>query len=429
MRFAPGPGTFEPVADHQAGPGSWQALCDFAEVVAAPMADQRAADDMADLALREAGLPEMLDEALRSGSELVIVLNDEQRGTRSDLALAAFYRAVDRLGSRLRTRLVLATGTHRASEAAQRQHVQRVAGAELHRLAGVIWHDARARRRLRDVGGVAFNREVAEAQHVFVVGSCEPHYFAGITGAHKTLAIGTLSYDGIQDNHAAAVHTDAQGLVLQGNPVHDDICSKLDVLGNGRRILALNQLLVSGDVAGWAAGSPRDALDALRSRVHATFSYEAGELFDVVVAEVSPPLDASLYQADKGIKNTEAAVRDGGVLILDAGCDGGVGADAFVAVLRQCPDLAATEALLAARGYRLGDHKALRIRRLQARGVSIGIVSPGLESLDDTGLHLFRHGHEAWSWARDIMGSRPPKALLVRDAGNRFVTRARGHAQ
>eukprot|EP01052_Picozoa_sp_SAG31_P061438 SAG31_NODE_20515_length_572_cov_0.983087_2_plen_92_part_00 len=42
------------------------------------------------------------------------------------------------------------------------------------------------------------------------------------------------------------------------------------------------------------------------------------------IAEVEAPLDRDLYQADKGLKNTEFVIRDGGVILLDAECHNGV---------------------------------------------------------------------------------------------------------
>ena len=47
-------------------------------------------------------------------------------------------------------------------------------------------------------------------------------------------------------------------------------------------------------------------------------------IMGVQVAEVEAPLDRDLYQADKGLKNTEFVIRDGGVILLDAGCNSGV---------------------------------------------------------------------------------------------------------
>jgi hypothetical protein len=52
-------------------------------------------------------------------------------------------------------------------------------------------------------------------------------------------------------------------------------------------------------------------------------------------------------QADKGLKNTEFVVRDGGVILLDAACSHGVGITHFVELMKKAPTYAAITLSLA----------------------------------------------------------------------------------
>ena len=156
--------------------------------------------------------------------------------------------------------------------------------------------------------------------------------------------------------------------------------------------------------------------------VRACFAHRVDRPLDVIVARVGAPLDRDLYQADKGIKNTEAAVRDGGVLILDAECRHGIGIRHFVELLEQAPTYQAACDVVARRGYRLGDHKAVRLRALtDKRGVHVALVTPNIDpSMSKVlGMTIVRDRASAAAWAREVLADTPsPRGLIVEDAGN-----------
>jgi nickel-dependent lactate racemase len=136
-------------------------------------------------------------------------------------------------------------------------------------------------------------------------------------------------------------------------------------------------------------------------------------------------LDKSLYQADKGIKNVENAIRDGGVILLDAPCHEGVGIDRFLRLMKRASSYDDAIAIVRAEGYRLGDHKAVRLRALtENRGVSLGIVSTNLGEQEAriAGLESFEDAAAAMGWARAALGSGVSNAVIVEDAGNMTVT-------
>jgi hypothetical protein len=142
--------------------------------------------------------------------------------------------------------------------------------------------------------------------------------------------------------------------------------------------------------------------------VRGCFSAELEQEADLVIAEVRPPLDRDFYQADKGIKNTEFAVRAGGVLLVEAECARGVGIDHFVELLRAAPTAEEARAIVESRGYRLGDHKAVRLRTLtDERGVHVGLVGSNVpaELADVLGVQMLATRSEAVDWARGILGA------------------------
>jgi lactate racemase len=376
-------------------------------------------------ALRAAGCDAFLRAAVRRGAPVTLVVNDPHRATDTGAALAALWRVVSRLRRRPRFRVLVAAGSHRFGAAEKRRHEHAILGGWRGGCEAIAWHRAGGGAPLRAIGRVRLHPWVTEG-FALAIGSMEPHYFAGVTGAHKTLTVGLMSLPDLTRNHRAALARRAEGLRVRGNPVFEGIARVLRALqARGVRLLVLNQILSAGRVVGWTSGDP---LQALRRGLPLTRRIGCRRLrrpADLVVARVAPPLDRTLYQADKGIKNVETAVRDGGTILLEARCAEGVGMGRFLQVLRAAPDLAGCLARIARKGYRLGDHKAVRLRRLtERRRVRLGIVSRGLPAAaaPALGAALFRDPSAAALWAlrgvRRRSGGPPPLACLVEDAGN-----------
>jgi nickel-dependent lactate racemase len=311
-----------------------------------------------------------------------------------------------------RPTVLVATGTHRGDLARARD---RLGGID------VEMHDADAAEAHVELAeGVAVDRRVAEADLVLSWGSVEPHYFGGWTGAHKTASIGILDRASITANHRNALELAARPLALEGNPVFEGIAAAVAALEEGRRLLAINQVLdEEGRPLHSALGTWRGSLT--RCLPTARRCYVRGcAPADLVVACVEGSLARSLYQADKGIKNTEAAVRDGGELVLVADLSEGVGPGRFVELLTAAPDHASALAHVEREGYTLGDHKAVRWRALEARGVKVRIAAPGLDAGAVAGAGLEVHPDlDAAMLAVSAAGRLPEDArgLLVQDAG------------
>jgi nickel-dependent lactate racemase len=254
----------------------------------------------------------------------------------------------------------------------------------------------------------------------------EPHYFAGVTGAHKTLTVGVMSYESLRENHEKALSPEATGLKLEGNPVYEDIAAVVETLQEqGKKVFAVNEVLAEGGLVACTAGDPLDALLRGLPTVRRVFSKSLSRPADLIVARVRPPLDKSLYQADKGIKNVEAAVRDRGVILLDARCEEGLGIDRFFKLMEKAPTYEKTLALIKTDGYELGDHKALRLRALtERRGVRLGIVSSRLNDYEAgiMSLEPFDEAYKAAHWAMARIGKGKGRAMMVEDAGNMTLT-------
>jgi lactate racemase len=365
-----------------------------------------------------------LDEAIAAAMdrlgeprELTVLLNDPQRHTdsRAVLERLAHERDIAHL------RILVATGTHRFGRDQRGTFEKPLAGLPIEELA---WHDCSGD--LVSIGGTWRGHPwLIEPPGLLAIGSVEPHYFAGFTGAHKTLTVGCASRADIESSHAHAMNPCARPVRLGGNPVFEAIAEMLEALARSRPIAAINLVQRGRQILKAEGGEPLGTLHRLAPVARKAFVRELPHPADVIVAEVTGALASSFYQADKGIKNCEWAVRDGGAIVLLAACPDGIGQNHFVSLLREAPT--ASEALRAVnqRGYRLGDHKAVRLRQLTdpgGRNVRVYLVSDGVSADEARVLGLIPAGDEREALAMARVAPDRHRVVRVSDAGNVHLT-------
>jgi nickel-dependent lactate racemase len=302
---------------------------------------------------------------LGRGKPLVVV-NDAFRPTPTGKVLAALQSRYPSF----QADFVIAGGNHPAPNPAEVKAI--FDGYALPGDSRVFYHDSRALDTMVRVGEidgrpVYLNRVLFDYPSVMVIGSVEPHYFAGFTGGRKSLIPGLCDQQTTRRNHALAVSPEAQPLRMAGNPVAENLdrligLVSLPGLFSIQLVVGRNQKILDcfcGDLASSFAKAA-----ALSERV---YSFSIEKTYDLVIAEMRPPLDRNLYQMQKAIENTAAAVRDGGTLIVTSPCREGIGNDEFY---RLAERLTAPETVLAqaaAENPPLGIHKLCRIIRLSRR--------------------------------------------------------------
>ena len=391
----------------------------------------RAADDGVDSATvlktaieSSAALHASLAHAAAEKSELLLIVNDPYRATQTRpalLELGAFLRG---LKLDLRFRVLVATGTH-AVDPARRQAFEAQVFSDCGlSIDSIGWHESGNADAMVAIGGVRLNRAIAESRHLLAIGSVEPHYFAGITGAHKTLTIGCMARADIEANHAHALSPDSRILRTHGNPVYDGVARVVrDLADAGRRYCAINEVICNDAVVAAAVGDPLTTLDELMPAMRQCFVYDVEKPVDILNLRVPPPLNQNLYQAEKALKNNGGAVRKGGGILLDASCDEGIGPARFIELLRAAPTFAQSCERVAQRGYRLGDHKAVKLRHLTdpaCEGVHVAIASSRLrqDEMAGTGLNVFENVDAAMDWLMRTIKPEALNGLVIDDAGN-----------
>ncbi|MBI5722377.1 MAG: DUF2088 domain-containing protein [Planctomycetes bacterium] len=358
----------------------------------------------------------------RYSDRLTVLINDPQRFTDSRTVLKEIFAR----GRFSDIRVLVAAGTHRFDGHARFAFESEVL-AGLTTL-GLQWHNCDTPN-LRDIGGWRghpwLTDDAGWGGKLLAVGSVEPHYFAGFTGAHKTCTIGLASRQDVQANHANAMDPRSRPGRLDGNPIFDGIAEMYSHLVARRPVGGVNLVQIGSRIVGAFGG---DALQTVRQAAQLAgdcFMRRLDKKLDALVLEVAGPLACSFYQAEKGIKNSEWAVRDGGCIVLVADCPQGIGQDHFIELLRQSRTHKQAAELVISRGYRLGDHKAVKLRYLmdpRCRGVKVLIVSPGIDHAQAGRLGIAKADSVELALAAGGVNPAKDRVAIVKDAANVCVS-------
>lgn len=359
-------------------------------------------------------------EMLDCSAGLTVLVNDPQRQTNTHALLVELAGRLDPA----RVRILVATGSHTFSYD-QRESFTRNLTGDLP-LKVIDWHDCRSDD-LSPIGSGGTwrgHRWLTERPALLAIGRVKPHYLAGFAGAHKTATIGCASHEDITANHAGALGPHCRPCRLDGNPVHAGISRMLQGLWRERPVAAVNLVQVGERTVAVFAGHPIHALRQAARKATEIFVRTVPRPADVIIAEVTGPLGETFYQADKGIKNNEWAVRDAGTIILVAPCRLGIGQDQFLHLLRNADSYDRAVELVEKKGYQLGDHKAVRLRYLtdtKCRGVRVMVVSSGLSDQEAEVLGVTKSATVGSALSAAGVDPRSDRIYEIKDAGNMTV--------
>lgn len=319
------------------------------------------------------------DEFVADADDLLFIVNDHTRPTPTARILSAIYPKVadKKIG------FLIATGIHRAPGVGE---LSFIFGEHLDSLKDVIHvHDARKHEDMTYLGvsstgtEMYVNRLSLEAHKLVTIGSVEPHYFAGYTGGRKSFLPGIASYKTIEQNHRHALNPCAQALVLEGNPVHEDMVDALGTIAE-KEVFSI-QTVLDGQkrVYYCTSGHINDSFLAAIDKAHEVYCVDIKEKADIVVAIASYPSDVDLYQSQKALDNGKLALKEGGILVLVSECRSGIGEETYFDLLASSET--PQEALRRiGEGYRLGYHKAAKMAEIATWAEIWGVT--GLDDLD-----------------------------------------------
>ncbi|MBN1694244.1 nickel-dependent lactate racemase [candidate division WOR-3 bacterium] len=353
---------------------------------------------------------------LTQNSDFLFIINDATRPTPT-------LKILKELGKRMdleKARYIIATGAHKEP---QNKEIKLIFGELYNEIkSNVIIHNARDYKSLANIGktekgtDVLINKEIIEAGAIITIGSVEPHYFAGFTGGRKSFVPGLAGYDTIEQNHKLALKNNALPLSLARNPVH------LDLLDAFKRIPPIPIFSIQAvvrdekDICSVFCGDIHESFLKASEYSRDIFIVSVKEKADIVITVAKPPLDKNLYQAHKAIEHGKFALKDGGILILVAACNDGIGPDNFYKLLSSSID---PEKIIKAakEDYRLGYHKAARIAELSKKAEICAVSEIEDKILKGMFIKPFDSLREAVNRSMSKKG-KGARIFIVTDGGN-----------
>jgi nickel-dependent lactate racemase len=330
-----------------------------------------------------------LVEMARLGQKVCIVFTDATRDVPDEVLAGGMLAELARAGVRPEDILLLCgVGMHRPSTPDEKLAKLGAPIVSRYRV-----EDSRATVpselvELGEFDGIplSVNRRAADADLLLATGIVEPHQYAGFSGGRKTLAIGAGGEATIAATHSPAM-IDRPGVRLgniAGNPFHEAITESARRAGLRFIVNVLKD--AAGRVVSVAAGEPTATFSTLVEAARPLYECKVDRRFDIVVAGVGHPKDANLYQASRAATYVhfapEQVLKPGGVLIIPAPCEEGVGQGVgeqrFYETMRSQPTATAVLDSIRSRASQAGEQRAYMLAKVlqECRVIFVGTRCP-----------------------------------------------------
>ena len=314
-----------------------------------PMTPQELVD--AAMAAPEGG--KTLRELAKDKKKIVLIASDHTRPVPSKVIVPPMLREIREGNPHADVTILISTGCHRETT---REELIAKFGEEIVAREKILIHDCDDRENLVNIGTLpsggqcVINRLAVEADLLVAEGFIEPHFFAGFSGGRKSVLPGIAARETVLANHCSEfiAHPNARTGILDGNPIHADM------------LWAAKQANLSY-IVNVVLDGEKEPIYAVAGDLEQAHQKGTDFLFRLCGAETEPsdivistnggyPLDQNVYQAVKGMTAAEAAVKEGGVIIMLAACNDGIGGDHFYHQLADEGDIHKTMELFLNRG-------------------------------------------------------------------------------
>lgn len=315
-------------------------------------------------------------ELAKAGDKVCIVFTDITRASPDYLLVPPLLAELESAGVRDKDMTMLCgVGMHRPSTPEEK--VAKLGKAVVDRYR-VVDNEPQNPSMLVDLGKtesgipLSVNKIAYEADLLMATGIVEPHQYAGYSGGPKTLAVGAAGEAMIAYTHGPQMidHPGTRLGRIEGNPFHEAIT---EAARRARLRFVINVIMdEEKQVLAVRAGEPEATLEELVKIARTIYEVPVPKQYDVAIGGVGFPKDANLYQASRAptylFFAPTSVVRPGGVFIIPARCEEGVGQGVgekrFLDEMKRAKDIPTLLADLRRTGYPPGAQRAFVLAKV-----------------------------------------------------------------
>ncbi len=296
-------------------PKSWKVI---QTIFKEGMGEHRTVEQLATEAMENPINGHRLEDRVKPGSRVVIMVDDVTRPTPVRDLLPPLLKRVRQLGvSEKNIDIVIGLGTHRPMT---KEEIQERLGKEIVATYRFENHDAWSRDlvkvgELSGYGPIAINATVAKADARIALGSILPHLHNGFGGGPKSIMPGVCNYETVLHHHLKNVADDRSIMGnVADNPFYDDLC-KISRLT--RVDFSINCLFDSlGKISAVLAGDPFDLHLVGIQRLRKEVGIKVPQKADITIVSAYPYDDGP--QIVKPILPAAMVTKPGGTILLSA---------------------------------------------------------------------------------------------------------------
>ncbi|MHA2226927.1 MAG: lactate racemase domain-containing protein [Candidatus Hodarchaeales archaeon] len=252
-------------------------------------------------------------------------------------------------------RLMIATGTH--TPPSPEQIKENILGDLYDSWEDRIWiHNCDNLENHQNLGfssqntPIMIDKRVLSSGLIIALSDSEYHYFAGVAGSVKLFVPGVSARKTVRVNHSrifdmkTGFKYECRMGNIQDNISIQDIRDIVRILIEkySQRIFVVDVIMQRGDFIDIVAGNPISVHDNALNALSRIRNVHISEKADLVI--VSKP-SVNFYQAGKALNAASYAVKQGGQIILLAGCREGFGPDDYYDTMNQVQELPYLDAM------------------------------------------------------------------------------------
>ena len=294
-----------------------------------------------------------LAELAKGKKNIVIIASDHTRPVPSKVIMPAMLAEIRKGSPDADITILISTGCHRGTT---KEELVAKFGEQIVANEKIYVHDCDEREKLTNIGTLPsggqceINSIALNADLLVAEGFIEPHFFAGFSGGRKSVLPGIAGRTTVLANHCCEFIDSpfARTGILENNPIHADM---LWAAKQAKLAFIVNVVLNEDKKVIYAVAGDVEKAHAEGVRFLSSLCGVDAVPADIVITTNGGyPLDQNVYQAVKGMTAAEATVKEGGVIIMLAKSNDGIGGDHFYHQLADEPDIYKTMELFRSRG-------------------------------------------------------------------------------